>query len=147
MRIRSLHHSRSGVAKINVTPMIDVIMVLIIFFLIVGRLASEHGARVNLPSSASGKVESDLAKVVVNVASVKPGETVLVIDGISLSISQLEEFLTRRRVNQPDSQVLLRADKALSYGDVEPVITLCRKVGFTSIRLVTERGGGGGGGG
>ncbi len=123
--------------------MIDVVMVLIIFFLIVGRLASEHGAKVNLPNSATGKVESDLAKVVVNVALVKPGETAIVIDGISLTLEQLEEYLTRRRVNQPDAQVLLRADKVLTYGDVDPVITLCRKVGFTSIRLVTERGGGG----
>ena len=86
-----------------------------------------------------------MAKVVVNVALVKPGETVIVIDGISLSLTQLEEYLTRRRVNQPESQVLLRADKVLTYGDVDPVIMLCRKVGFTSIRLVTERGGGGGG--
>ena len=143
MRIRSLHHSRGGVSKINVTPMIDVVMVLIIFFLIVGRLASEHGAKVNLPNSAIGKVEADLAKIVVNIALVSPGETAIVIDGISLSLIQLEEYLTRRRLNQPDSQVLLRADKVLTYGDVDPVITLCRKVGFTSISLVTERGGGG----
>ena len=142
MRVRSFHHV-GGISKINVTPLIDVVMVLIIFFLIVGRLASEHGAKVKLPDSASGKVEGDLTKVIVNVASVKPGETVLIIDGISLTLMQLEEFLTRRRVSQPESQVLLRADRVLKYGEVEPVIAVCRKVGFNSIRLVTERKGAG----
>jgi biopolymer transport protein ExbD len=141
MRRRLFHHAASGAPKINVTPLIDVVMVLIIFFLIVGRLASEHGAKVKVPDSSSGKVESDLNKVIVNVASVNPGETVVIIDGISLTMSQLEEFLTRRRVSQPGSQVLLRADRVLKYGEVEPVIAVCRKVGFSSIRLVTERKG------
>jgi hypothetical protein len=142
MRIRALNHRSPGISKINVTPLIDVVMVLIIFFLIVGKLAAEHGAHLKLPDSAAGKVESDIAKVVVNVASVKPGEIEIIVDGISLTAAQLEEFLTRRRVRDPESQMLLRADRELKYGDLAPVVAVARKVGFSSIRLVTERQGG-----
>jgi len=47
-------HQHPPTAKINVTPLIDVVMVLIIFYLIVGKLAAERQGHVQLPSSAVG---------------------------------------------------------------------------------------------
>ena len=57
MRVRIFHH-QSPVDKINVTPLIDVVMVLIVFYLIVGKLATDSAARVELPR-ATGAQQQD----------------------------------------------------------------------------------------
>ena len=150
MRFRQLHpHQPAG--KINVTPLIDVVMVLIILYLIVGKLASERQARVELPSSGVGAQADAHNPVVVTVlAADRPGaHHVILIDGQEVADGGLESVLRARVSADPGSSVVqVRADRRLPYSDVAPVIKACREVGLTTLRLITERvptGGPGGG--
>ncbi|MFN5946688.1 MAG: ExbD/TolR family protein [Phycisphaerae bacterium] len=144
MRVRIFHH-QSPVDKINVTPLIDVVMVLIVFYLIVGKLATDSAARVELPR-ATGAQQQDRG-LVINLAVDDKGNQTLSFDGDEMALDQLTSELILRMpelANGTQSQpVSLRADRRLSFGDVEPVVNACKAAGVTSLKLITTREGGG----
>jgi biopolymer transport protein ExbD len=167
-RYRSQLASNPGAEPINVTPLIDVVMCLIIFFLIVGKLAANEKARVQLPGSSIGAVAERQDAVTVSIArdSTTEGKPVSLIsvdgrlakDGTEL-VRMLQDRLEAQarlaayRVKgepQPISRgkVTVRADKDLPYEAVEPVLTACAQLGINRVDYATARtdivpGGGG----
>lgn len=146
MRLRSFHPHQPA-AKINVTPLIDVVMVLIIFYLIVGKLAADNRTRVNLPTTAIGAANEEQKPVVITVAAEGASgglelSSRILLDGVDVSASGLADAL-RARVGgkAATTTVQVRADKRLTYGAVEPVVKACRAAGLTAVWLVTEKGG------
>lgn len=139
MRMRTLHH-RSVSGKLNVTPLIDVVMVLIVFYLMVGNLASQRLTRVDLPASGVG-ASPPSAAYIITVRRSDTGTTEAVVAGQVLSLDALRSALRARPTESADVQ--LRADKALVYADIAPVLEACRAAGLTSIKLVAQRSEGG----
>ena len=149
MRIRQFHPHQPA-AKINVTPLIDVVMVLIIFYLIVGKLAADRRAAVDLPDSRVGATSEAQKPVVITVLAEGGGSGLeltsrVLLDGVDVPRGELENAL-RARVggNAATTTVQVRADRRLTYAAVEPVVKACRGAGLTAVWLVTEKTGGGG---
>lgn len=154
MRRRSHQLPASSLEAINVTPLIDVVMCLIIFFLIVGKLSTDRGLRVRLPESIRGSEESSGAVMVVTIARLaaapesiasasegwqKFGVTVQA-DGDVVPDQQSLEAAVRGRISEnPALSIQVRADRDLSFGSVEPVLRACGQAGAKSVRLATER--------
>ncbi len=139
MRYRPLHHPAPA-GKINVTPLIDVVMVLIVFYLIVGKLASDQ-TQVNLPVSAATSANPDKG-IVLNLAlDEKTGQSRLVMDGVETPVTLLADALRSKLPELSSAKqftpVSLRADRRLAYASVQPVINACRDAGLVSLRLVT----------
>jgi biopolymer transport protein ExbD len=148
MRIRQFHPHQPA-AKINVTPLIDVVMVLIIFYLIVGKLASDKRAQVDLPATQVGANNEAQKPVVITVLADGPSGSLelssrIQLDGVDVPTGGLEGAL-RARVggNAASTVVQVRADKRLTYAAVEPVVKACRGAGLSAVWLVTEKTGGG----
>lgn len=118
-------------ARLNVTPMIDVVMCLIIFFLIVGKLAADKLAAVDLPPGSAGAEVVGLDPVIVNLLD-DGGELTILVDGFELSRDRLGMAL------EPGRTVEIRASRSLPYGLVKPVLTACREAGVGSVSLATE---------
>ena len=168
MRRRLLRHNQPPFEPVNVTPLIDVVMCLIIFFLIVGKLANETG-NVRLPTSASGKGETAARAVTISVARPEPGSSRarVFVDGMLVGEqqpeSELRELILLKAGVRPKPDggyttallpVHVRCDRELPYGAVEPVLRACAALGIPGVRVATERAGpggafgsGGGGGG
>src|SRR5262245_62672134 len=143
MRFRPLHqHQPTG--KINVTPLIDVVMVLIIFYLIVGKLAAERQGHVLLPSSAVGAQVDTHDPVIVTIEAAESGPPKILVNGHDVSAANLESVLRTRVAADPGATIVqVRADRRLPYEDVGPVIKACRDAGLVTLRLVTEKSAGG----
>src|SRR5215831_9064802 len=102
MRIRQMHlHQPAG--KINVTPLIDVVMVLIIFYLIVGKMAAERQGRVELPSSGVGVSSQDHDAVIVTVVASEGAGPRVMVDGHEVPEGGLEPVLKARVSAAPGS--------------------------------------------
>lgn len=143
MRWRSPQHHATG--KINVTPLIDVVMCLIIFYLLVGKLALDKQGKVQLPPSIVGVAESERLKgMIINVMP-KDGRVVFVINSKEASGQELEDLVRVAAASDVGatggSKVQVRADRRLRYGDVKPAIEACRKAGLTSVLLTTSKEG------
>ena len=136
MRLRTFHNPHP-VSKINVTPMIDVIMVLIVFYLVVGKLAADQRSNIRLPPSATGLTEKAQERLVINILP-----STIVIEGADVPPESLESTIKERLGGKPDAVVELRGARELNYGAVAAVIRACKQAGVESVRLATERAGG-----
>jgi biopolymer transport protein ExbD len=139
MRRRVLH-APHPFGDINVTPLIDVVMCMIVFYLIVGKLASDQRSQVRLPASTTGDVERPQDVLVINVlAPEAPGGAArVVIDARSVGPGLLDPLVRERMAAKPRTVVQLRASRDLPYAAIEPVIAACRAAGVASVRLAAE---------
>lgn len=112
--------------------MIDVVMVLIIFYLLVGQLASDQRSDLTLPRSATGDEAQDAQAAFVNVRL--DGESLaLDVDGAPVDLAQLG------RTVRAAPSVHLRADAAITYDRLAPVLGELRRAGVRSVRVATEQ--------
>lgn len=141
MRIRTFKKS-SGAGHVNVTPLIDVVMCLIIFYLMVGHLASGRSSSVNLPTSTTGRPADKAGPIVINVVAEEgTEEPILLIGEERVMGSHLAKILKDLSELSPDADVQIRADRTLGYGKVAPVLAACRDAGLLSVKLVAAKGG------
>ena len=135
-RRRQRRRSRP-VAEINVTPFVDVMLVLLIVFMVAAPLLTV-GVDVDLPKTAAGALPSE---------SEEPLTVTLTAEGaiVIQTTETLEtEFLTRLRgiaQERADDKVFLRADGAIPYARVMQVMGAMNAAGFGNIGLVTDLGG------
>lgn len=129
---------RSGV---NVTPMIDVVMCLIVFYLMVGQLAIDRRAQITIPESRTGVDQLDRADPIV-IAIDADGLVHLGEDTINLA--RLPGELAGLVSRSPGAPVRLRADERADFGDVRPVLDAIESAGVSSVEFVTLKPTGGG---
>lgn len=133
MRLRTFHPPHPF-SKINVTPMIDVIMVLIVFFLIVGKLAADQRSNIRLPESKTGLTDKARERLVINVLP-----SGVVIEGVDVAPADLKGAIESKLAGRENPIVELRGARELSYGAIASVIRACKEAGVESVRLATER--------
>ena len=123
---------------VELTPMIDVVFLLIIFFLVATTFQRiEREISVSVPESETGQAgEEGPEPVVVNVLPVDEGYQI-VVGGNAISLDQLQSLLARRVVNEPKTKALVRADGDLRHEQVVEVADACRKakaaIAFTTL--------------
>jgi len=117
--------------EINVTPFIDVILVLLIIFMVAAPLATVDIA-VNLPASTAERQPRPEKPVFL---TVKPDLT-LALGETVIPRGLLDSALAAATKGDKDARIFLRADKSVPYGEMMEVMNLMRKAGFLKIALV-----------
>lgn len=123
---------------INLTPMIDVIFLLIIFFMLAAKFAEmERDLQVNPPRSGYAKPLTARAReLTVNVTA----EGRLVVEGGTVSLSQLESMIARAVKENPEQAVVIRGDARTALQAPVDVLSLCEKYGIKYKFLTTVKG-------
>jgi biopolymer transport protein ExbD len=119
------------VHEINVTPFIDVMLVLLIIFMVAAPLATVDIA-VDLPSSTAPPQERPPQPIFL---TVKP-DLSLTIGDDTIARSALGETLDAAAKGNKDTRIFLRADKVVPYGELMNVMNLLRAAGFLKVALV-----------
>ncbi len=128
-------HRRAPMAEINVTPLVDVMLVLLIIFMVTAPLLVT-GVPVELPESRANAL--DQKDEPVEIAIDKDGATF--IDGTEVAASELAARLGEIAAAQnPDDpkQIMLRGDRAINYGQMMRVMGELNRAGLNSVSLVT----------
>lgn len=131
---------------INVTPLIDVIMCLIIFFLLCGKFAKdEANAKVTLPRAQLGQQMVDQqGRLVINVV---PGEggggavPEIIVRTRVVRAEELAAYLAKERKANPELKVIIRADKDVTYNYISPVMVACAQANIQSVDYATRNNG------
>lgn len=130
MRVAS--HS-SLESSINVTPLVDVCLVLLIIFMVVMPTII-NGVPVKLPVTAHGDERGprQLEITVKDDGTVYLGTEVIRKDEVASELQRLH-------AKSPNRNVAVRGDKAVAYGEVVAVLDACRAAGYDDVRLITQR--------
>ena len=125
---------RSFNAEINVTPMVDVMLVLLIIFMITAT-ALQRGVEVNLPKAASSNLSvpktTPLLVTVTSDARVFISESEIEVDELTAKLLAIAE-------EGYEERIFLQGDTDAAYGEVLGVMTQMKNAGFTNIALVTD---------
>ena len=119
--------------EINVTPFVDVMLVLLIVFMVTAPLLTV-GVEVDLPKTKAGAINADAAPLVVSIKS----------DGslyLQETIVEPETLIPRLKAisnANPDVRIFVRGDRAVSYGEVLSVMGRIQSAGFEKVALVAK---------
>jgi len=120
-------------AEINVTPLVDVMLVLLIIFMVTAPMLS-MGIDVNLPRVKSKSVDVTEEKLVLTISEAKE----IFLNKTKLPLGELNSKLEAIFSNRIDREIFLRADKNVPYGFVVEVMSEVRKAGVDKLGMITE---------
>jgi biopolymer transport protein TolR len=123
----------AAISQINVTPLVDVMLVLLVIFMVTAPII-QQGVQVNLPQAQSGAITGNEQPLVVTIA--KNGKVYL--NDNAMSVEELGKKLSAIRKLQADKQVYLRADQDVRYGLVMKTIAEIKQAGIERLGMVTR---------
>jgi biopolymer transport protein TolR len=125
-------------ADINVTPMADIMIVLLIIFMVITPML-QKGVDVKLPQAGNTKERKDEPKTIV-VAVTKDTTTYIGSQKLD-DQNQLQALVKERLQDLPEGarMIYLKADEQLPYSEVMKVMDLCREAGVEEVALISER--------
>ncbi|MFQ5579351.1 MAG: ExbD/TolR family protein [Nitrospiria bacterium] len=123
---------RDLVAEINIIPLVDVMLVLLIVFMITAPLLY-RGMDINLPRAATNSIKPTERKIL----SVEKDRSIY-LDKEEVGLVKLEERLRLLKGASPDVSLYLRADRDVPYGTVVQVMDLIKRSGISRLGIVTE---------
>jgi biopolymer transport protein TolR len=124
---------KGPVSEINVTPLVDVMLVLLIIFMVSAPMMTT-GIEIDLPKTHAPRMDVEEQKLLMTITKdqkVYLGETEVPYD-------QLEQALTTNARLQQEHELYLQADETVPYGFVAKVMALVRKGGIDKLGLVTD---------
>jgi len=135
MTLDSKHANATVRSEINVTPLVDVCLVLLVVFMVVAPILNA-GVKVDLPRTAKPPaLPGDQSQVAVSIAA----DGGVYVRSQRVADSDLSRFLAAIQVAELDQEVIVRADRRLGYERVSEVLAILSEAGFKRVGLVTER--------
>ena len=121
------------ISQINVTPLVDVMLVLLVIFMVTAPII-QQGVQVNLPQTKASAIAGSEEPLIVTVA--KDGKIYL--NDNVIGLADLGTKLTAIRKLQADKQVYLRADQDVRYGTVMKTIAEIKQAGIEKLGMVSR---------
>jgi len=119
---------------INITPLVDVVLQLVIFFVVTTTFISvETGARVNLPSANFSRIE-EAKTITITITE----NNLLYVDGGLTDWNELPKVLVASLRKDPQAAVVIEADKKVLHGNVVKVMDIARRAGAERMAIATQ---------
>jgi len=134
MEIGNRNNSDRGtMSQINVTPLVDVMLVLLVIFMVTAPMM-QQGVQVNLPKADTKSLKSPEEAVVVSIE--KSGR--IFVDKSEIPQGELKTKLSAMLVNRTKKEVFLKADRDVPYGEVVKTMAQIKGAGVERLGMVTE---------
>lgn len=134
MRNRHSRRQSGGVAEINMTPLIDMVFILLIFFIVTTSFVKETGVDVNRPSAKTA-VKKERANILI---SIKPNGEIWM-DKRQIDRRAVRANVERMHAENPEGSVIILADKDAKTGLLIEVMDQARLAGVANVSIAAER--------
>ena len=121
-------------SEINVTPFVDIMLVLLIIFMVAAPLLSV-GIEVDLPNTQAKPLETEKERPLTLTVD---GESNLFINEVKIEKSELRSKLLAIKKERESDEIYLRASKDIAYQNVAAILALVSNIGYSQISLVTD---------
>lgn len=126
-------------ATLDITPLVDVIFQLLIFFFYTANFIQNPNIPVNLPEAAAQNTSTDRKDRIVTIRQ----DGKIVLDGRAMDVKELKVQLSRLAATQPDIKLLIRSDSASQVGLLVQVMEAAREAGLRRFGIATRSAPGG----
>ena len=127
-------HTRNTMSDINVTPMVDVMLVLLVIFMVTAPLLTV-GVQVDLPKTKASVIKGDDEPLAISVDA----EGRVFLQDVEIELDALMPRLIAITGNNPDVRIFIRGDQAVYYGRVMDVMGRVNAAGYRKVALVTRQ--------
>ncbi len=124
---------RDLISDINVTPLVDVMLVLLVIFMVTAPMMM-HGVKVDLPRTESKSIKTEKDPLVLSITKKKD----IFIEDYKVELGALKEKLKKIFANREEKEIFLQADKEVSYGFVIKVMAQVKEAGIIKVGMITE---------
>jgi biopolymer transport protein TolR len=124
---------RSSLSQINVTPMVDVMLVLLLIFMVTAPII-QQGVQVSLPKVKAAALPGKEQQFVVSITR----NNEIYLNDAKLTPDELTDKLQAISAERPDREVFIRADEQVPYGEVIRTMAAIKAAGIVNIGMVTE---------
>lgn len=132
MRFKRHMELEHGLKQIEITPLIDMVFLLLIFFLLTSNFVIQPGIRVNLPKATTSEIlQSENTEVVIS------GENVTYFNGKVVTAREIKNLI--KEIAKRKQPILIKADRRASLGRVVEVWDMCRDLGVTQLNIATNQ--------
>jgi biopolymer transport protein ExbD len=128
-----LLEKQSSKIHINITSLIDVLFLLLIFFMVSSTFVEKPGMKLDLPQAETAQI-TQMKEMVV---SITPDNT-LTLDGKEIAIGDLKSLLETRLKEDADAALILRADQTVTHGMVVEVMDIAKQSGVEKLVIATK---------
>tara|TARA_B100000674_G_C37429096_1_gene728618 strand:+ start:190 stop:654 length:465 start_codon:yes stop_codon:yes gene_type:complete len=129
-----IRQRRVPISEINVTPMVDVMLVLLVIFMVTAPLLTV-GVSVDLPKTKASSIPGDDEPLAVSIDN----QGQIFLQETKLDLESLVPRLLAITGNNPEVRIFVRGDKTIDYGRVMEVMGTVNDAGFKRVALITER--------
>lgn len=136
MRRNRIDDNGNADSDLNLTPMLDVVFIMLIFFVVTTSFIKESGVEVNRPSAETSQRQQD-ANILI---AIRPNGEIW-IDGRSVDIRAVRANMERLRAEFPDGQVVIQGDREAQIGLLVRVMDQVRLAGVTNVAIAADEGG------
>lgn len=128
------HDDEGMIAGINVTPFVDIALVLLIIFMVTAKYIVSQSIPVDLPKAATGQSQTIVSTVAVSID--RAGA--IFVETRPVTEAQLRALMEERRRTNPEVRAVIAADRGVPHGRVVQVIDLIRTAGISKFAIQTE---------
>ena len=133
-RLKASSRKFVPMSEINVTPFVDIMLVLLIIFMVAAPLLSV-GIEVDLPNTQAKPLETEKERPLTLTLD---GESNLFINEVKIEKSELRSKLLAIKKERESNEIYLRASKDIEYQNVAAILALVSNIGYSQISLVTD---------
>jgi len=120
-------------SDINITPLTDVVMVLLVIFMVTTPLMMQEAFKIKLPTAATAEPNPEQTTTI----TVTPGN-IIYLNKAQVSLDDLKGLLVSRMAQSPDKTVVIKADKDILHGMVVKVLDIAKEAGALKLAIATE---------
>ena len=134
--MKSSNDTEGLMSEINVTPLVDVMLVLLVVFIVTAPLLVPQSLKITLPETERVKSSSSVSLAIENTRLIIQADGTLVFENKTLNDAELATFL-RTKALEPNFQLFVESDEAVKYGRVAQVMAIAKNAGIPRISFLT----------